>query len=266
MPKSSSKKKNKNTKHRAVATAEEETDGAISIPITWIYAIVGLFLLPICYVTLRTFIISFHRVTSEAGFLGSAPIWFFGIGFLVWMMAFYMLPRPTRIYVFGHEFTHALFAVLSGGRIEEFSVTRDGGHVVTDRNNIWIALSPYFVPIYSVFALLIYGVAGIFTDVSAYHKGAWFWGSAGFSWSWVLYAAVGLTWAFHLTFTAWMIGKNQPDLQLNGTFFSLVFIVLINVLVLAVLLVIAEPRLGLGDFCSEWLRQFGEMMLRFQRG
>lgn len=256
MPRKSAKKK---TKHRAVATVEEEGDGAITIPVTWIYAVVGLFLLPLCYVTVRTLVLCFHQVSSAAGFIGSAPIWFSGIGFIIWLMAFWMLPRPTRIYVFGHEFTHALFAVLSGGRIEEFSVNRDGGHVVTDRNNVLIALSPYFIPIYCVFVLLFYGVASIFFDVSAYYGGIWFWGAAGFSWSWVLYAAVGFTWAFHLTFTAWMIGKNQPDLEINGTFFSIIFIFLINVIILAILLVIAEPRLGLGDFTGEWIRQFGAM-------
>ena len=56
------------------------------------------------------------------------------------------------VYVFGHELTHALWVWLMGGRVSRFRVGRDGGHIVTDRNNFWIALAPYFFPLYSIFA------------------------------------------------------------------------------------------------------------------
>src|SRR5438552_13922472 len=36
----------------------------------------------------------------------------------------------------------------------------------------------------------------------------------------LLYAVIGGTWAFHLTFACWMIPKNQTDLRDHGTFFS----------------------------------------------
>ena len=54
------------------------------------------------------------------------------------------------LYVFGHELTHALWVWLMGGRVSRFRVGRDGGHIVTDKNNFWIALAPYFFPLYSL--------------------------------------------------------------------------------------------------------------------
>ena len=47
-----------------------------------------------------------------------------------------------------------------------------------------------------------------------------------------LFALIGLTWTFHLTFTVWMIFKNQPDLRQNGTFFSLTLIYLVNLVII----------------------------------
>ena len=43
-----------------------------------------------------------------------------------------------------------------------------------------------------------------------------------------MYFLLGGGWLFHLLWTIWMIPQDQPDLQENGTFFSLVFIVLAN--------------------------------------
>ncbi len=64
-----------------------------------------------------------------------------------------------------------------------------------------------------------------------------------------LFFAVGMTWAFHFTFTCWMIPKQQTDLLLHGTFFSLVVIYLANLLVLTIFFVVACPQVtwaGLG--------------------
>ena len=91
-----------------------------------------------------------------------------------------------------------------------FMCSADGGHVLADRTNTWIALAPYFFPIYSVLAIGVYGVCGLFLDVAPYRS--------------LLYAVIGATWAMHLSFTCWMIPKGQPDLHYGGTFFSLMVI------------------------------------------
>jgi hypothetical protein len=64
---------------------------------------------------------------------------------------------------------------------------------------------------------------------------------------------IGATWAFHFTFTCWMIPKNQTDLSDQGTFFSLVVIYLMNLLLLSVMLVLASPQITLAGFGSDLL-------------
>ena len=129
---------------------------------------------------------------------------------------------------------------------------REGGYIIADRRDFLVSLAPYFFPLYSIAAIGAYGVAGWFYPVVwEYPK--------------YLFMAVGLTWAFHFTFTCWMIPKKQTDLLLHGTFFSLVIIYLANLLVLAILFVVACPQVtwtGLGhqfvrnaeDF-SDWACQ-----------
>src|SRR4030095_14239782 len=77
----------------------------------------------------------------------------------------------------------------------------------------------------------------------------------------LLYAILGITWAFHLTFTCWMIPQNQSDLSDHGTVFSLVFIYLMNLVFLSVRLVIASPQITFASFGEDLvtnLRGFSE--------
>ena len=67
-----------------------------------------------------------------------------------------------------------------------------------------------------------------------------------------LFGALGFTWGFHLTYTACMLWEVQSDLARNGRFFSLVWIVLVNFLVLAGLLVFAAPGIQPQAFGRLW--------------
>jgi len=111
--------------------------------------------------------------------------------------------------------------------------------VVTNRNNFWIALAPYFFPLYSILAIAAFGVLSLFLNMQPYGR--------------LLYAAIGATWAFHFTFTCWMIPKSQTDLSDHGTFFSLVVIYLMNLLLLSVLLVLASPQITFVAFGADLL-------------
>ncbi|CAN5698608.1 hypothetical protein BH20VER1_BH20VER1_11570 [soil metagenome] len=137
--------------------------------------------------------------------------------------------------------------------------TRRGGHIITDKNNFWIALAPYFFPIYSILAIAVYGGLSMFFDVEPFGR--------------VLYGVIGVTWAFHFTFTCWMITKRQTDLTDHGTFFSLVVIYLMNLVLLSVMLVVASAQISFGDFATEIganvgavLDWMGGLFDRFARG
>jgi hypothetical protein len=207
------------------------------VPTRWVKSIIALFLIPICAVLSQTFFTAFARATVAQRLWAGEEFWFFSLGVILWLIAFFGLPRPLLVYVFGHELTHALWVYLMGGRVSRFRVGRDGGHIITDRNNFWIALAPYFFPLYSLITIALYGLLSLFLNMQPYGR--------------LLYALIGVTWAFHLTFTCWMILKNQTDLSDQGTFFSVVIIYLLNLVVLSVMLVTASPQISFAGFCAD---------------
>lgn len=213
------------------------------VPTKWVKAVFAVFFLPVCAVLTQAFFTVFTRATVTQQLWAGEEFWFFSLGVVLWLIAFFGLPRPLLVYVFGHELTHALWVLLMGGRVSRFRVGREGGHIVTDRNNFWIALTPYFFPLYSIFAIGIYGALSLVTPMQPFGR--------------LLYAIIGVTWAFHFTFTCWMIPKSQSDLRDHGTFFSLVVIYLMNLLVLSVLLVVASPQIAFADFGAEILENTG---------
>ncbi len=209
----------------------------LTVPTRWVKFVFAIFLLPICAILSQTFFTAFARATATQRLWAGEEFWFFSLGAVLWLIAFFGLPRPLVIYVFGHELTHALWVWLMGGRVSRFRVSRDGGHIVTSKANFWIALAPYFFPIYSILAIAIYGALSLFLNVQLYGR--------------LLYAVIGATWAFHFTFTCWMIPKNQTDLSDQGTFFSLVVIYLMNLVLLSVMLILASPEITFASFGAD---------------
>lgn len=212
---------------------------AWTIPTRWVKFVIALFLLPVCAVLTQTFFSVFTRAAVTHRLWAGEEFWFFSLGAILWLIAFFGLPRPMLVYVFGHELTHAVWVLLMGGRVSRFRVGREGGHIVTDRNNFWIALTPYFFPLYSLIVIGAYGALGLFFYVQPYGR--------------LLYGLIGATWAFHFTFTCWMIPKKQTDLTDHGTFFSLVVIYLMNLALLSVMLVLASTQIGFADLGREFL-------------
>ena len=243
----------------AVPTESALAHDSLMVPTRWVKFVAAIFLLPVCAILSQTFFTVFARATVTQRLWAGEEFWFFSLGAVIWLIAFLGLPRPTLIYVFGHELTHALWVLLMGGRVSRFRVGRDGGHVVTNRNNFWIALAPYFFPLYSILAIAAYGVLSLFLSVQPYGR--------------LLYAVIGATWAFHFTFTCWMVTKNQTDLSDHGTFFSLVVIYLMNLLLLSVMLVLASRQITFADFGADFITNIGnfshqavELFERFRRG
>lgn len=213
------------------------------VPTRWVKFVISLFLLPVCLVLSQTFFTVFARAAVIQRLWAGEAFWFFSLGVILWLIAFFGLPRPIVVYVFGHELTHAVWVWLMGGRVSQFSVGREGGHIITSKTNFWIALAPYFFPIYSILAIAAFGLLSLFTNMQPYGR--------------VLYAVIGVTWAFHFTFTCWMIPKNQSDLQTQGTVFSLVVIYLMNLALLSAMLIVASPEITFAAFGNDLLTNIG---------
>jgi hypothetical protein len=103
-----------------------------------------------------------------------------------------------------------------------------------------------------IWVWLLYGGIGMFVDVEPYRR--W------------LFAVVGFTWAFHITFAIWMLWNGQTDLIEHGTFFSMMIIYLINFSVLSVMLIVASRDVTFLSFGKELLQgamEFSDRFLRF---
>ena len=182
----------------------------------------------------RIFISVFCRWQAALCFLGGAVL------YGVIHFACYNFSRP---YVFIHEMTHAFAAFLCGYRVKDISVKKESGYVKMSNTNTFVVLAPYFIPGYLVVAAVLYVVAGYFVDLTPYRY-------AGL-------AAVGFLLSFHIIQTVKTLGEtDQPDLTLaGGRFFSVVMILLANLVVLAVVLKILFPQeIMLGDYCRQIIR------------
>lgn len=192
--------------------------------------VLGIGLVPTCWAA-SVSVYNLYQTSVESSAGGGFEVWALPSGFLLWVGVFFLLPRPFRTYVFGHELTHALWAVLMGGRVGKLKVRKDGGHVELTKTNFIITLAPYFFPFYTFLVIATYYLAGIWLEVEPYK--AWWFG------------AVGITWAFHITFTVQMLAERQPDIQEHGRIFSYTVIYLMNVLAIGVWMVlVGSPRLG----------------------
>ena len=53
---------------------------------------------------------------------------------------------------------------------------------------------------------------------------------------------------FHLTFTLWMIRRDQPDVDQNGRLFSFTIIFIANILLICMMLVVSSPTASFRGF------------------
>ncbi|MGE9267775.1 MAG: hypothetical protein ACQKBY_06730 [Verrucomicrobiales bacterium] len=208
-----------------------------------------LLLLPLCFVTTITL---FQRVADRHfldAFWRTSEFIYFTVGFGL-MLGWFLL-KPLRrpflyLYVLGHELTHALFVYLCAGRVASINVSSSGGYILTNKSNILIALSPYCVPFWSLVLMLAYAGYSFFFQIP---NGDSF-----------LLLGLGFTWGFHFLWTAWMIPRDQPDLRENGTILSLAVIYLANVVLLAVMIIIASPTLTAPLFCYNWANNLFDLL------
>lgn len=243
----------------AIAIEESHVDSAETVfSQRLVRLLIVAVLLPLCWVTTWTFLKRFSHTTIDQGFWQSAKFWYFAVGVLVmlgWFWSKLAQPFFLYLYVFGHEVTHAAFVKCFGGRVLDMEWGTDGGYVTTDKTNWVISLSPYFVPFWSLIAVVVYVSASVFFEILPVGN-------------LVFYGIIGATWGFHLAWTLWMIPRDQPDLRDNGTLLSLVLIYFGNLIVLIVLLCLSSPSPvdSFRDFGYSWFgiaMTWGDTVLRW---
>ena len=148
-------------------------------------------------------------------------------GIACMVLLYTWLPRPIWTYVLGHEFTHAIASMLCGGRVKGMKVSSEGGHVYVTRDNFFVTLAPYFIPIYTIFVFVLFALS----------QHALGWGNSPIMWA-MFFWALGLSYSFHVFLTAHILRTRQPDIVSQGYLFSAVIIYLGNMTVLLIGLVL----------------------------
>ncbi len=193
--------------------------------------IISILLLPLLLVLVYNFLLLFFSFAEKTN-ADIVPFWL-GVG--VYILFQFIFFKPMATYVFGHELTHALAGILSGAVIKKFKVSKSGGSVSLTKDNIFITLSPYFFPLYSIIIIVVYFALAWFTDTTKFY-------------SWFLFFS-GAALAFHYALTFYAIKIGQEDMRVYGNFFSLVFVCFVNIImVVFVLAWIFPDAINIKDF------------------
>ena len=174
-------------------------------------------LLPVGIIAFGSLLKELLEASMSSSLWFSLPVWYSLVGILIWVVLHFSHLFDNiflYIYVLGHELTHFLAIIVSGGKVSQFRVSVEGGFVETNKNSVFIALSPYFLPLWCLVWLGLCALVALFVPWTSF---------AG-----VAFAGVGFWWSFHFYWTLWVIPKDQPDLNENGTTFSLMIIYLAN--------------------------------------
>ena len=224
--------------------------------------LLGFALLPMCWGVSRAFFDAIVVAAGASGWMSVEALSLLG-GIAAFSMSWFALSHPVRMYVLGHELTHALWGLLFGARPSDVRVSATGGSVKLTKTNMLITLAPYFFPFYTFIVIVVALVTYAFFRPLPFLP------------LWLF--LVGFTWSFHVLFTLETLGQRQPDVKLYGRIFSWTFIFLVNVAIVLVWLATMTPLtfaelggmlanrvigayVGLG-LCSwravTWLRSFG---------
>lgn len=142
--------------------------------------------------------------------------------------------RSSFFSTFTHELTHTIFALIFFKRVDNFAAAAGGGGKVSisRTSNPLIILSPYCIPIYTLFILVI----RIFMIPSS-----------------IVYidGLIGYTLAFHLYTFFTTARPSQSDIRSMGYLFSYIFIIALNIMVIMIIYNTLSYNL-LGGFFSIW--------------
>ena len=187
--------------------------------VNFLRLLLGLALLPMCWGVSRAFFDAIVVAAGASGWMSVEALSLLG-GIAAFSMSWFALSHPVRMYVLGHELTHALWGLLFGARPSDVRVSASGGSVRLTKSNMLITLAPYFFPFYTfvviVAALLTFAFIRPLPCLPL----------------WLF--LVGFTWSFHVLFTLETLTQRQPDVKLYGRIFSWSFIFLVNVAIVLV--------------------------------
>jgi len=180
--------------------------------------LLGILALPICIGVS----ISLYEHLSQIQIVLYYQQKYFIVGIISYLVVHAVVFKPSYLYVLSHELMHAIAALLSGGRVRSIKVSSKGGSVATTKSNLFIALSPYLFPLYTIIVVLLWlGIKYVMkSDINC---------------SFFLFA-IGFTLAFHIVLTIDFLKIRQTDLIYAGYLFSICLIYIINLIIVGLIL------------------------------
>lgn len=154
----------------------------------------------------------------------------FGIGFAAYIILGLFFKKNRKwLQTFSHELTHTVVGMLFFRKIHSFTAEKGEGvmsYSVSKYHigDLMISLSPYFLPIFTFFFLIIrHAVSG--------------------EAMYIFDAIIGFTFAFHLGCFISQTGNYQTDISQHGYFFSYLVIVTFLALNISLVLLSIESNL-----------------------
>jgi len=166
-------------------------------------------------------------------------------GFVLFFISFFLFGPPVKSYIFEHELSHVLFALISGVKVKRMSLKNRQGYVKTEKVNIIIALAPYSFPLYTLCFIGIYKILSMIT-LSEFL-------------AFPFYFLFGVSLSFHVLATIHYIQIEQPDLKRYGYFSSLIFIFTWSIIVLALIFALMFEKIAVLDFFHLTLAYSGKI-------
>jgi len=188
--------------------------------------LLGVSLLPLCFAATLAVLEAINSANSSSSMFSRETIALFS-GYAVWLAVWFFLPRPAKSYILAHELTHAISGLFFGAKVSNLNISAKGGSVSLSKTNLWIILSPYFIPFYTILLIAVYLLIGVFIHPVPY-KALWIF-------------LVGFTWSFHACFTLNSLLIRQPDIQMYGRIFSYAIIYFLNLLLVALWMIYTTP-------------------------
>ncbi|UCD55063.1 MAG: hypothetical protein JSV93_06030 [Candidatus Omnitrophota bacterium] len=173
-------------------------------------ALIAIFFVPVVISSTKAFFQSLRHLD----FVNVNLLWLVS-GFFTYPIFHIIFLKPMYIYAWGHEIVHVLSIWLCGGKVTSFQISQEGGTVAATKSNLFIRLSPYFVPIHAIFLFLLYWILSRFYNMSKFSNEFTF--------------LIGFAISFHLIMTVEVMKKRQPDILKTGYLFSILLIYVANI-------------------------------------
>jgi hypothetical protein len=166
-------------------------------------------------------------------------------GFGGFLLVFMIFGAPVKSYILEHELSHMLFALLSGIRIQRVSFKSSNAYVKTERINIFIALAPYSLPLYTVILLLPFRLLHLITDEPLVFN--------------IFCLFIGMSLSFHIASTIHYVQIEQPDLRRYGYFSSLILVFTWSIIILSLLFTLMFRGVQLVSYYKAVFAEAGDL-------